>query len=886
MDKKPVALITDDDATIRFLASEALEQAGFEVMAAGNGLEALDMFCHNRPDILLLDVRMPGMNGFDLCAEIRKLPEGKNVPILMITGSDDVDSIRRAYEAGATDFMSKPINWLILNQRVRYIFRASQNVEELRKSQASLSTAQRIARLGSWEMDIQTNEFRCSEEIRRIYGFKKSDSGREYQGLIERIHPSDRNRISHLIDRARYRGIPFQTDHRIRLPDSSERTVHHQLDPVINENGQVYLLVGTIQDITERKLKEFFEASRNQVLEMIIQNVNIKNILSHLVHVMEQQRHASLCLITSLRENRIHMEAASKLPENILKSLDGAAVGPSSECCSAAAVYTGEPVTLNNVSSNPRWRKYQELALRFHINSGYCLPIISGRGQILGTLAVFYPVVYNPYESDLSLVETVSKLAAVAMERTRLTEKLEHQARHDLLTGLPNRAALIEHLNLVIKQAQKRRQKAGVLYVDLDRFKHINDSLGHHIGDQMLKELTLRIGQNIQTGDMLARMSGDEFAYVLAGMENETAAASKAAWVFDLLSKPFQLENRSLYIGASMGISIYPDDGQDASVLLKNADTAMHFAKNKGGNRLEFFSSEMNQAVIERLEIENDLRKAIDRGQFELHYQPKYDFKNNKMTGFEALIRWNHPDLGRVPPVKFIPIAEESELIIPIGAWVLWEACRQNAEWERSGYGQFRIAVNVSVVQFIQSHFLDLVVNTLRDHNLPPDRLELEITESMVVNDMSLVRGRLSEFQKMGIMTTIDDFGTGYSSMSYLYELPINCLKIDRSFVQKLVGDDAASERSRKMIRSIVNLAKELNLTIVAEGPESPEQVEFLNEIGCDYAQGYYFSVPLSADEVRQELDKIKESETNSSAGILLAVEPPDKIRKNETVEA
>jgi diguanylate cyclase (GGDEF)-like protein/PAS domain S-box-containing protein len=866
--KNPVVLVADDDFTIRLLALEALEQAGFDVEEAEDGKQALDIFYRVRPDIVLLDVKMPGMNGFEVCAALRKRPEGRNVPILMITGVDDVDSIQRAYDEGATDFMNKPLNWLILTQRVRYMLRASQNVEQLRKSQASLATAQQVARLGSWELDVSTEEFLYTDEIRQVYGFKDESQG--FEQLKARVHPDDQQELRHFMDRARYRGMPFQMDHRLVFEGGTERIVQHQVDTILDENGKTRQLIGTVQDITQRKRGEYFEVARNQVLEMIIQNSLLKDILNQLVHVVEQQYPGSLCFLSTLRDNRIHIEAGSALPEPMIRIMDGEKVAPSTGCCSATAAYTGSTVILNNIGSNPMWVRYHELALIHHINAGYAVPIVSGKGQILGTITVFYPHLLKPNEADLSILETIGKLAAVAIERNRLAQQLEHQSRHDFLTDLPNRAAITEQMRELVKQTAETGEKLAVFVIDLDRFKQINDSLGHHIGDKVLKAVTDRFKKHMNN-HLVGRMGGDEFIYVMAGVGDREDVSVRANKILELLSAGFDMEGRMLYIAASIGICVYPEDGEDVITLQRNADTAMHYAKNRGGARFHFYTSEMNEAAIERLEIENELRKAIENKEFELHYQPKYEFKTRRINGFEALLRWNHPELGRVPPGKFIPIAEESELIIPIGTWVLQEACRQNAEWEAAGYGQFRIAVNVSVAQFNQDDFVYLVDRTLREHNLLPDRLELEITESMVVNDVSVVTERLSELRKLGVIMAIDDFGTGYSSMSYLHELPVDTIKIDRSFVQKVVGQDLAADKSRKLLRSIVALAKELNLTIVAEGPESPQQVSFLNEIGCDYAQGYYFSVPLSVEEIerkfKEKVSLVRRAESDISDG-------------------
>ena len=851
MNKKPIALIADDDFTIRLLACEALEQADFEVKEAEDGKQALEVFKQVQPEIVLLDVQMPFMSGFEVCKKIRQHPNGKNLPILMVTGGDDIESIRNAYDAGATDFMTKPINWLILVQRVRYMLRASWNVEKLRKSKAILATAQRIAKMGSWEMDIKSNEFRYSEEICRIYGLNNCNINK-YEDLFESMKDDDRKKIITQYKQLLHQAVPLQLDHQIFLPDGTERIVNQQANASVDENGNIQQLIGTIQDITQRKLFESVEADKNRVLEMIVRNENLADIMKELVTIIETQEPEAFCSISLLKKKHFHLQAGSLMAEPFFHTMDSQPVHAETGGCQSIAAYTGNMVIISDIETSHLWKKSRDIALNHGIRACCSLPVISGKGQILGVISIFYRRIWHPDDSVIKLLEILAKLASVAIKRRRLSEKLEHQARHDVLTGLPNRAAISEYMDQALNQASGTDDKVAVFFIDLDRFKHINDSLGHPIGDSLLKEVTKRFKTCVHENSIIGRMGGDEFMYVLKGVKNQDDITETASKILELAAPPFEIKDQSLYLGASIGISIYPDDGNDAMSLQKNSDTAMFYAKNQGGNRFQFFSQEMNMAAIERLEIENELRKAVEQGDFELHYQPKYNLKDNSLAGFEALLRWNHPARGRVPPVKFIPIAEESELIIPIGTWVLREACRQNIEWEKAGLGAFKIAVNVSVVQFLQDDFIELVEKTLQDYNLSPHRLELEVTESLVISDLSIVSKSLSKLRSIGIITTIDDFGTGYSSMSYLNQLPIDCLKIDRSFIMKLSGEKDIAERGRMMVKTIVKLAHDLNLTVVAEGIEEQEHLEFLKEIKCDIGQGYYFSVPLSVEKVEK----------------------------------
>lgn len=851
--KNPLVLVADDDFTVRLLAAEALEQAGFDVREAENGQEAMDIFLQETPDIVLLDVKMPKMDGFETCKKLRECKEGKNLPVLMITGVDDLESIQTAYDLGATDFMNKPINWLILIQRVRYMLRAGRNVERLRKSEAGLAAAQKVARMGSWELDLESGTFCCSEETCRIYGAAPGCI-LSCESLYGPVHPEDKENVENLFEQARRLGVPFRTDHRILLPDGGIRYLQQLVKPDDDEKGKFRRLIGAVQDISERKLAEYLEADRNRALEMIIRNERLQDIMEYLIRIIEKQNPNVFCFFTFLQEDQFYIQAASENLPDFFQQTEGQPVASGTGSCAAMAAYTGDRIIVDDVRESSLWEGRREQALHHGIQSCCSQPLISGKGQILGTVSLFYPDIRKLSESHLTFLDAMSKLAAIAIERNRLSAKLEHQARHDVLTGLPNRAALAEFLDSTVSGRTVPEDKIAVFFFDLDRFKYINDSLGHLTGDRILLDVTRRLGECGEEGGFLGRMGGDEFMYISAPFqkrENISAAAERFIRIFSL---PFSHEGRELYVSSSIGISIYPDDGKDAVSLQKNADTAMFYAKNEGGNRFRFFTSEMNEAAIERLEIENELRKSVDAGNFELYYQPKYDLEFDVLHGFEALIRWNHPTMGRVPPFKFIPIAEESELIIPIGTWVLQEACRQNAEWEKKGYGELKIAVNVSVVQFFQEDFAETVKKALRMYKLPPHRLELELTESMVSRDMDALSRRLAEFQALGVITTIDDFGTGYSSMSYLAQLPIHYLKIDQSFVRKLGADEDADIRSRTMIRSIIKLGQDLHLGVVAEGIETGAHLEYLRSMGCDIGQGYYFSVPLPAREVEENI--------------------------------
>lgn len=855
-----LVLVVDDDEMTRFVLGEALGTGGFVVETAENGKEALDKFEALRPDIVLLDVMMPDMNGFEVCGRIRSARGGKHVPIVMVTGVDDIDSIKQAFQAGATDFITKPINLIVLNERIRYMLRAGLIFENFRRSEARLATAQRIAHMGSWEVGLEKNEFHCSDETYFLLGMEPDGTRLGRKAFLRFVHPEDRDSLNNAVNIALKKGKAIELDHRILLPDRGERIVSHRIEVLFDSEGNPQHIAGTVQDITVRKRMELLEAERNQILEIIISGEPLKNILMRLVTMVEQLRPEAICSLFTLHGNQLLVGASLRMPLKLARAFDGLLVGPRNGC-SGSCVYFGQKTVVHDVCDSPLWENYRQMAVDHGIRASLSMPILSGRGRILGAITLLYPEPGPPPSFDHNLVEIACKLAAVGIEQRQMAKQLAHQAHHDALTGLPNRVLLSDRLNLALAQAQRYEKRVAVIYIDLDRFKHVNDFLGHHVGDMLLKEIADRLRSCTRKSDTLARMGGDEFMLVLVGVTDDEDISQTGQRLLDVLKEPVIVENHELHVGASIGISIYPDDGLDASTLQRHADIAMYCAKNDGGNRFQFFTAEMNAVVIERLELENDLRKALERNEFELHYQPQYDMVNNRLVGVESLIRWNHPELGCIPPARFIPIAEETGLIVPIGRWVLREACRKNYEWQLSGFEPFKVAVNVSALQLSQADFADMVLEVLKETGLDPRWLELEVTESVLMKDVKSVSKSLVSIRSEGVSVAIDDFGNGYSSMSYLQWLPVDCLKIDQSFIHELGHVGNQDQRTKTLIKTFVNLAANLNLKLLAEGVESSEQCHCLKEVGCELGQGFLFNVPMSCHEI-EEVCLIKSDST------------------------
>jgi diguanylate cyclase (GGDEF)-like protein/PAS domain S-box-containing protein len=449
--------------------------------------------------------------------------------------------------------------------------------------------------------------------------------------------------------------------------------------------------------------------------------------------------------------------------------------------------------------------------------------IHDGEGHATGSVVVF---------RDVSAARTMA-------------ERMVYSAQHDFLTGLPNRLLLNDRVAQAIAMAPRHNKQVAVLFLDLDGFKHINDSLGHPTGDKLLQSVARRLVECVRDPDTVSRQGGDEFVVLLAEAEQWEDAAAIAKRMLQAVALPHSVDSHELHITTSIGVSVFPDDGLDAETLIKNADTAMYQAKENGHQRCQFFKPEMNARAVERQSIEEGLRRAIERDEFVLHYQPKISLATGTITGAEALIRWNHPSRGLVPPDQFIHIAEASGLILPIGNWVLHEACRQVRAWVDQGLPTTTVAINVSALQLQQEDFVESLLAVLDDAGVDPEALELELTETVIMKDADSAGRILKRIRETGIKVTVDDFGMGYSSLSYLLQFPVDALKIDQSFVRRIT----TSVQDSAIVIAIISMARSLNLLVVAEGVETIKELAFLQTNLCDEVQGYYFSRPVPADQ-------------------------------------
>jgi diguanylate cyclase (GGDEF)-like protein len=524
-------------------------------------------------------------------------------------------------------------------------------------------------------------------------------------------------------------------------------------------------------------------------------------------------------------------------------------------------------VAVSDLAADPIWASQRATCERMQMRSCWTALIPTPRGCPSGAICLLMPEDRRPTEMETELVRTAAAQAGIALEQHQLGQRLAHQALHDTITGLPNRALLQDRLVQALNQSQRNGEQVGLFLLDLDGFKFINDTLGQADGDALLRAIADRLLSSLRRSDTLARLKGDEFLFVACNLDDRRGSAAVAEKLLALLAAPFVINGRELFLTASVGISLFPIDGPDAATLQRNAEAALSRAKSQGRGSMAFFAPEMNAAALERLELEGELRRAIENGEFRLHYQPQVDFRGHCFA-VEALVRWQHPRLGMVPPGRFIPIAEESGLILPLGEWVLREACRQLQAWnDRPVLSKLRIAVNVSALQFAQPNFVATVTRILTESQLDPHRLELELTESLLMHNRPEESEKVASLRRTGVTLAIDDFGTGYASLSYLHRLPIDTLKIDRAFVEAIDaappadgdhGDDqgdAETSSRTAVIRAILLMGRSLGINVLAEGVETECEREFLIRHGCEMMQGYYFGRPVPAEEIEKKLE-------------------------------
>ena len=664
-------------------------------------------------------------------------------------------------------------------------------------SQASLERAQAVARTGSWQFDLLNGELTWSTETYRIFGLA-AGTPVTYASFLDRVYPEDRPRVD-AAWQAAIRGATYEVQHRI-VVDGSIRWVSERAEFSCDPSGRVLAGLGTVQDITQQKLAEDKLKQAAAVFENTAEAVLITDVDHRIVAV-----NRAFTLITGYSAE----EAVGRRPTLLSSGRQNAGFYAS---------------MWQTVSSTDHWRG--EIWNRRKNGEIYpeLLTLSTVRdeeGFITNFVGVF---------SDISQMKQAEA-------------QLQHLAHYDALTDLPNRVLLNLRLEHGVERVRRTGEMMAALFMDIDRFKNVNDSLGHPVGDELLVEIARRLRGRIRAEDTLARLGGDEFVMLLDRVQRPDDVANFAREVIDLMNQPFHLaDGQEVFVGASIGISLFPNDNDDHLQLIRNADAALYEAKAAGRNVYRFYTEALTFAAQERLALEVALRRALERKEFVLHYQPVIAVASGYTIGVEALVRWVHPVEGLIGPARFIPVAEETGLITTLGVWVLEEACRQGRAWLDEGR-VLSVAVNISSRQFSDGTLVGAVRRALDTTGFPASMLTLELTESAVMENSDRAVEVLEQLKMIGVRFSIDDFGTGYSSLAYLKRFPVDALKIDRSFV----ADIAEDENDRMIVATVVAMARQLQLEVIAEGVETPVQLEFLSQLGCSACQGYLFGHPVSA---------------------------------------
>jgi len=671
--------IVDDDHVTRHLVRKILSNSGYRIFEASDGSEAIQLFDEIEPHIILMDVMMPVINGYDACKAIREKANFLELPIIMLTGLDDVESVRASLDAGATDFISKPINWVLFEQRVQYALNARSMHEELQNQKSRLSQAQTLAKLGSWEMLIEDNAFFCSEELLHLLALSPSDKLSDLNELVNYSHPADKATVrAHILD-AMIKGIGYQLEHRIISNDGSEIYVLQHADLIKDRFGNAIKLMGTVQDVTE-------------------------------------------------------------------------------------------------------------------------------------------------------------------LRSTQAT--IHRQTYYDLLTDLPNRHFFTNTVTKSIVTMED--DNIVVVYMlTLDNLRNLSESLGYKATETVLISFSSRLKTLLNDSTVISRFNDNTFAIMSTGFQDLSHVTQMTEAIMALTSKSISIDTHDIFISVSIGISIYPIDNKSAESTILGAENAMLNASKQGGGRYLFYNEKSNKEAQDRLEIENDMRKGIQRGEFIPFYQPQIDVITGTITGFEALARWNHPTKGIISPFHFIDIAEKTGLILDLSRSIIEQACRQNQQWIQAGIGKFVLGVNLSIKQFIDHDIGKEISNILLQSGLSATQLDVEITESMAATEAADLINALQKLKKVGVTISMDDFGTGYSSLNQLQNFPVDTIKIDRSFINDIQGPG-----NGVMVKTIIAMSKSLGMNVIAEGVENLAQLDMLLEHGCNKIQGYLYSKPLPADEV------------------------------------
>ncbi|GGY11264.1 hypothetical protein GCM10011289_12730 [Paludibacterium paludis] len=803
-------MIVDDEATNIKVLHEAVAELG-EVIFASNGVSALERARALRPDVVLLDIEMPGMDGYRVCRELKVDPVTAECAVIFVTADNNPLHELQSLNLGGADFLQKPINIPVARARVKTQLALKRQASWLAQARRDLDEVVHNlpAFIAYWDTGLH-NRF-CNDLSGAWFGvMARGMFGMTLPDLVgEDVHAAMLPALRRVLEGE---NAAFELD----LTQGERGLRYAQASMVCNsENGKTTGFLLLLTDITARKLAElqlFEEKERIRI--------TLNSIGDAVVSTDEQGAVTFLNPIAEAMTGWRGRDAVGRPVETVMRLTD-----------SETKALTRNPARLaleekRIVGMGVNFTLFTRDGRECSVESS-AAPIMDHKGQVTGAIVVFHDV---------------SEARAMAI-------KMTHLAHHDALTDLPNRMLLMDRMDQSLRQASHNGTRIALMILDIDQFQLINDAIGYATGDAVLQQISSRIQTLLRTTDTLCRQGGDEFILLLPGLDSVEMAGEMAESLMAICATPFPVGEHALTLSFCIGISVYPDDASDRESLLRHADSAMFRAKQNGRGHYQFFSSDIEELLLARHLIERHLREALEQKLLDVFYQPKVDVATNAIVGVEALLRLRRPSGELVSPAQFIPLAEESGLIVPIGRFVLHKACEQARAWHDAGF-DVKVSVNISAIQFAGRDFPALVQSVLAETGMKASRLELEITEGVLMTDVDTARSTLSSLKALGVQIAIDDFGTGYSSLAYLKRFPLDVLKIDQSFVRDMLTDsnDAA------IISAIITLGDSLGMQLVAEGVEEVAQAEALRRLGCPVMQGYLYSRPLPAEQMTELL--------------------------------
>ena len=823
-----LVVIVDDQAINLKILSRFARAVSADVIVHTfeSPLEALELIARQPPDLIVTDFVMPTMSGEDFIVRCRQMPNARDVPIIAVTAYEDREYRYRALNAGASDFLLSPFDGQEFCTRARNLL-ALRHYQMSLKSRATLLESELAASVRQHAEDVRRREELLRRVVNTVPALIRTTDTDGTVLFVNSFHEA-----FFALDGAGRRGSS-ETE----LFGEEYGRKHLDLDGRVVDSGEA--VFGVEENLVDRH-------GRDRVL------LTTKAPICDGLGAVDQIVTVSLDITERKRVEQEIRESEERFRSLVEGSVLGIVIERDGVPIFANQTYArifgyDDPVEILGLKSLERLFAPNERNRPGGLgraDEGGHRPAEAREFQCVRKDGTLIWVEIQTQDVTWNGAHALQSTVADVSLRKGYEERLQRQANFDEITGLPNRMLALDRLSTAVISATRHRHRGGVLFLDLDQFKKINDTWGHATGDQLLKMAADRIRGSVRQEDTVARLGGDEFTVILPDIDSPAHVEPVIHKILNAFSDPFVLGRHEAFVTASIGVSVFPDDSDDPAALMQNADAAMYRAKEKGRNTFQYFTPELNERATERMRMEGNLMHALDRQEFILHFQPIVDVRSHRLVGAEALLRWSNADLGLLPPERFVPLAEDTSLILPVGRWILDTACRQLSRWRRSGHAQMTISVNISARQLRAKGLVEAVSQALQGHAVPSHCLELEITEGCLMSDLEETSAALHALDRLGVRLALDDFGTGYSCLSYLKQLPVDTVKIDKSFVLNVSRDpgDAA------VVEAIIAMAHRLGIRVVGEGVETNDQLEFIRLRGCDLAQGFFFSRPLSGE--------------------------------------